>query len=54
MKEQKKIYPGKTMTDIEGKRIQAHGAAMFYENGTYYWYGENKEFTKGKDEVWTW
>ena len=27
---------------------------MIYENGTYYWYGENKEFTTGKDEIWTW
>lgn len=42
------------MLDTEGKRIQAHGAGMIYENETYYWYGENKEFTTGKDEVWTW
>ena len=42
------------MLDTEGKRIQAHGAGMIYENGTYYWYGENKEFTTGKDEIWTW
>lgn len=41
------------MLDTEGKRIQAHGAGMIYENGTYYWYGENKEFTTGKDEIWT-
>ncbi len=48
------IYPGQIMTDTNGNRIQAHGAGMFYESGTYYWYGENKEFTTGKDEVWTW
>ena len=42
------------MLDTEGKRIQAHGAGMIYENETYNWYGENKEFTTGKDEVWTW
>ena len=42
------------MLDTEGKRIQAHGAGMIYENGTYYWYGENKEFTTRKDEIWTW
>lgn len=54
MSEKKMIYPGEIMLDTEGKRIQAHGAGMIYENETYYWYGENKEFTTGKDEVWTW
>ena len=54
MSEKKMIYPGEIMLDTEGKRIQAHGAGMIYENGTYYWYGENKEFTTGKDEIWTW
>ncbi len=29
------------MKDVDGNPIQAHGAGMFYENGTYYWYGEN-------------
>ena len=48
------IRPGKVFRDTEGKRIQAHGGAMFYENGTYYWYGENKERTDGKGPVWTW
>lgn len=51
MSEKKMIYPGEIMLDTEGKRIQAHGAGMIYENGTYYWYGENKEFTTGKDEI---
>lgn len=27
------------------------GAASGY---TYYWYGENKEFTDGKSDIWTW
>ncbi|MST91164.1 hypothetical protein FYJ76_04310 [Ruthenibacterium lactatiformans] len=27
---------------------------MYYEDGVYYWYGENKEHTDGKNEVWTW
>ena len=48
------IYPGTLPLDTDGKPIQAHGAGMFYENGTYYWYGENKEFTTGKNKVWTW
>ncbi len=39
--------------DTNGKKIQAHGGAVFFENGVYYWYGENKEFTTGKSEVWT-
>lgn len=48
------IKPGKPMLDMDGKRIQAHGAGMFYEDGTYYWYGENKEFSTGTKRVWTW
>ncbi len=39
--------------DTSGKPIQAHGGAMFYQNGVYYWYGENKENTDGVSEVWT-
>ncbi len=38
----------------EGKRIQAHGGSIFYEDGTYYWYGENKEKTDGKSKIWHW
>lgn len=48
------IRPGKIWRDTEGKRIQAHGGAVFYENGIYYWYGENKDRTDGKCAVWTW
>lgn len=48
------ITPGKPWYDTNGKRIQAHGAQLFYENDTYYWIGENKEHTTGEDEVWTW
>ena len=36
------IYPGELWLDTKGERIQAHGGAVYYENGTYYWYGENK------------
>ena len=30
------IRPGKTWLDTDGKRIQAHGGSVFYENGIYY------------------
>ena len=48
------IRPGQIWMDTAGKRIQAHGGSVLYENGTYYWYGENKENTDGKSEVWHW
>jgi len=51
---QNAFSPGKPWLDTEGRRIQAHGGAMFYEDGVYYWYGENKEHTDGKNGVWTW
>ena len=41
------IYPGRPWRDTTGNRIQAHGGGVFYENGIFYWYGENKEFTDG-------
>ena len=50
----KYIYPGQPMKDTDGNIIQAHGAGMIYDNGVYYWYGENKEFTTGDNDVWTW
>lgn len=48
------IYPGKPWRDTSGRLIQAHGGALFYENDTYYWYGENKDRTDGKCPIWTW
>lgn len=48
------IYPGRVWRDTNGRRIQAHGGAIFYEDGVYYWYGENKDRTDGKCPVWTW
>jgi len=33
--------PGRIWNDINGRRIEAHGGGMFYENGTYYWFGEH-------------
>jgi len=46
------IRPGQVWLDTEGKRIQAHGGSMFFENDTFYWYGENKEFTKPGSGIW--
>lgn len=48
------FYPGRVWMDTEGKRIQAHGGSVIYIEGTYYWYGENKEKTTGKDDIWHW
>lgn len=48
------IYPGQTWLDTEGKRIHAHGGSVMYLDGTYYWYGENKEKTTGENNIWHW
>ena len=48
----KSFTPGKVWTDEQGFRIQAHGGCIFYENGTYYWYGENKEKTLPGTRIW--
>ncbi len=46
--------PGRVWLDTNGNRIQAHGGSVIYIDGTYYWYGENKEKTDGKNGIWTW
>lgn len=48
------FFPGQPWMDTAGQRIQAHGGAVYYEDGVYYWYGENKEYTDGKNGVWSW
>ena len=48
------IYPGRIWRDTDGRRIQAHGGALYYEDGIYYWYGENKDRTDGVCGIWTW
>lgn len=51
---QTSIKPGQVWLDTEGKPIQAHGFSVFYKDGLYYWYGENKEFTKPSGTIWHW
>ena len=48
------IKPGQVWLDTEGKRIQAHGGSVICVEDTFYWYGENKENTTGKDKTWHW
>lgn len=47
------IRPGTVWLDTDGKRIEAHGGSLFFENDTFYWYGENKEYTDGVSDIWT-
>ncbi len=48
------IKNGQPWLDTEGNPIQAHGGSVFYQDGLYYWYGENKEKTDGKNGIWHW
>ncbi len=48
------FHPGQPWFDTEGKRIQAHGGSVFYENGVFYWYGENKEKTHPGNGILQW
>jgi hypothetical protein len=48
------IQPGAVWLDTNGNRIQAHGGSVLYEDGTFYWYGENKERTTPGSGVWHW
>lgn len=46
--------PGEVWLDTNGNRIQAHGGSVIFIDGTYYFYGENKEKTDGKNGIWHW
>ena len=48
------IRPGQVWLDTNGERIQAHGGSVRYEDGIFYWYGENKDHTTGRDDTWHW
>lgn len=44
--------PGQEWLDTDGNPIHAHGGSIIVADGTYYWYGENKEASNGLDGVW--
>ena len=46
--------PGEVWLDTSGNRIQAHGGSVIFIDGVYYFYGENKEKTDGKNGIWHW
>ncbi|MET0726810.1 MAG: family 43 glycosylhydrolase [Acidimicrobiales bacterium] len=48
------IRPGQVWNDTNGNRIQAHGGSVHHEDGTFFWYGENKEKTKPGSGIWHW
>ncbi len=48
------FIPGKVWRDTNGKAIQAHAGCILYEDGYYYWFGENKSHTDGKNGIWSW
>lgn len=49
------IRPGQVWYDTSGARIQAHGGSVFHDvDGTFYWYGENKERTTTDGSIWHW
>ena len=50
---QNSIHPGQIWRDTNGKPIEAHAGAIFYEKEVFYWYGENKENTDGRNGIWT-
>ncbi|GCE10523.1 glycoside hydrolase family 43 protein [Tengunoibacter tsumagoiensis] len=37
------FFPGEIWRDTAGQPIQAHGGGVLYAEGTYYWFGENKD-----------
>jgi hypothetical protein len=48
------IHPGRVWNDTNGNRIQAHGGSIHHDDGTFYWYGENKERTTPGSDIWHW
>lgn len=48
------IRPGRPWLDTSGERIHAHGGSIFYEDGVFYWYGENKERSTPGSGIWGW
>lgn len=40
------IVPGEAWNDKNGSFINAHGSCVFYHEGTYYWFGEDRTGSK--------
>ena len=36
------ISPGVLWNDINGEQINAHGGCVVFNNGYYYWFGEDR------------
>ena len=48
------ITPGQVWLDTGGNRIHAHGGSILEVDGTFYWYGENKERSTPGSGIWHW
>jgi hypothetical protein len=48
------ITPGQVWLDTAGNRIHAHGGSILEVDGTFYWYGENKERSIPGSDSWHW
>jgi Glycosyl hydrolases family 43 len=48
------IRSGQPWLDTNGRPIQAHGGSILAQQDGFFWYGENKERTTGRDGVWHW
>ena len=48
------IRPGDMWLDTTGAPIQAHGGSVLHLDGTFYWYGENKERNRPGNDIWHW
>ena len=46
--------PGALWLDTSGQPIWIHGGSIITVGDTFYWYGENKERTTGRDKIWHW
>ncbi len=52
--QRRSFRPGEPWLDTRGAPIQAHGGSILAVDGTFYWYGENKERTKPSSGIWHW
>ena len=45
------FIPGQVWKDTDGLPIQAHGGCVLFDNGIYYWFGENKDTPTKKNDL---